>query len=122
MNILIIEDEILIQRSLKLLLEKKKHFVDTASSGREALNLIPHKSYDRIVCDLMLQDITGFDVIEGSKKYYGPEEIKKKFVIITAYSSESALQKANNYGCPIIKKPFADIQQALEAITELPNE
>jgi DNA-binding response OmpR family regulator len=63
-NILIIEDEILIQQSLKKLFERKGFKVDTSASGKLAIDLILNNDYDRIICDLMLQDISGFDVIE----------------------------------------------------------
>ena len=44
----------------------------------------------------MLQDITGFDIIEDSKAKYSAQEISKKFVIITAYSSDQVLTKCQN--------------------------
>ena len=70
MNILLIEDEILVQKSLARLLEKKGAKVKACSTGIEAMEQINNNSFDRIVCDLMLQDITGFDIIEESKKIY----------------------------------------------------
>jgi len=46
------------------------------------------------------------DRIEESKKKYTSEDIKTKFVIMTAYSSEHILDKASFYQCKIINKPF----------------
>ncbi len=105
-RLLIIEDEFLIQYSLKKLFERKGISVDTTNSGKKAIGLINSKDYDKIICDLMLKDITGFEVIEESKKKYNSEDIKSKFVIITAYSSEQILEKASYYQCKIINKPF----------------
>ncbi|MCK6595026.1 MAG: response regulator [Bacteriovoracaceae bacterium] len=113
-RILLIEDEPLIQRSLKKLLEKRGAEVTIASNGKAALDLILSTSFDRIICDLMLQDISGFDVIEDAKKKYSLSEISKIFIIITAYSSPQVLDKAQNYGCTVLSKPFTDIEQALE--------
>ncbi len=113
MKILVIEDEILIQQSLKKLLEKMGATVTTESRGKEALSKIKSESFDRIVCDLMLQDITGFDIIEDSKALYTKDEISQKFIIITAYSSEQVLTKAKDYGCIVLNKPFADMKKAL---------
>src|SRR5690606_30117765 len=98
-NILIIEDEILIQQSLKKLFERKGFKVDTSASGKLAIDLILNNDYDRIICDLMLQDISGFDVIEESKKKFSSDEISKKFVIMTAYNSPQVLTRANSYQC-----------------------
>lgn len=114
MKILIIEDELLIQKSLIKLLQKKGAEVKAVSSGSEAIEIINSFTFDRIVCDLMLQDVTGFDIIESCKKLMSPEEIAQKFVIITAYSSQQVIQKANEYQCPVIKKPFENLDEALQ--------
>jgi CheY-like chemotaxis protein len=116
MKILVIEDEILIQQSLKKLLEKMGAYVSTESRGTEALSLIKSENFDRIVCDLMLQDITGFDIIEESKSIYSNNEISDKFIIITAYSSEQVLTKAQEYGCIVLNKPFANMKVALDTM------
>ena len=116
---LIVEDEILIQKSLRKLLEKKGFDVDTASSGHEAIRLILDNKYNRIVCDLMLQDISGFDVIEESKQKYDLEEISKIFVIITAYSSPQVISKAEKYNCVILNKPFDNIKDTINTFITL---
>ena len=114
MKILIVEDELLIQKSLKKILEKKGAEVDTESQGKQAIQTILKNDYDRIICDLMLQDITGFDVIEESKEKYTLSDIGKKFIIITAYSSPQVLEKASSYGCLMLSKPFEDINKAID--------
>lgn len=118
MNILVVEDEILIQKSLQIMLRKKGANVDVSSTGKDAIAMILEKNYDRVVCDLMLQDITGFDVIEEAKKRYSLGEISKLFVIITAYSSEQVLEKASTYRCKVLNKPFEDMEEALNVMTE----
>lgn len=116
LNILIIEDEPLIQKTLKLLFVRKGCNVDATNSGHKAIELVLANNYDIIVCDLMLQDITGVDVIEESKKKLSPNEISKKFVIITAYSSEQILDKIKKYNCTIYSKPFADVNLVIDSI------
>lgn len=118
MKLLIIEDEILIQQSLKKLFERKGMQVDVSASGKLAIDMILSKNYDRIICDLMLQDISGFDVIEESKKKFSPEEISHKFVIMTAYSSPQVLSRANSYGCKLLNKPFDNLDAAMRLMTE----
>ncbi len=117
-TILIIEDEILIQQSLKKLFERRGLKVDVSASGKLAIDLILKNHYDRIICDLMLQDISGFDVIEESKKKFSPEEISKKFVIMTAYNSPQVLTRANAYHCKLLNKPFDDLEAAMKMMTE----
>lgn len=117
-NILIIEDEILIQQSLKKLFERRGFVVDVSASGKLAIDYILNKNYDRIICDLMLQDISGFDVIEESKKKFSPSEISSKFVIMTAYNSPQVLSRANAYQCKLLNKPFDNLEEALRIMTE----
>lgn len=113
MKILVIEDEILIQKSLQKLLKRGGAEVDVTASGIEAIEMISNTNYDRIVCDLMLKDITGFDIIEESRDKYNEEELSKLFFIITAYSSPQVLEKAHAYGCRVINKPFKNIQETI---------
>lgn len=115
-KILIVEDEVLIAQSLRKLLEKRGHQVQTTESGHEAISLIAQGDYDRIVCDLMLQDISGFDVLEESRKRYQPDEMGKKFIIMTAYNSPQVLEKARQYHCEILNKPFDDLRLAMTKI------
>ncbi len=113
-SILLIEDDFLIQRSLQRLLEKRGANVNVFSSGNEAIPAIINNNYHRIICDLMLQDISGFDVIEEAKQKYSLDEISKLFVIITAYSSNTIIEKVRNYGCTVVTKPFDDLNAALD--------
>lgn len=117
-HLLIIEDEILIQQSLKKMFERKGFKVDTSASGKLAIDMILNNSYDRIICDLMLQDISGFDVIEESRKKFSAKELSEKFVIMTAYNSPQVLNRANSYQCRLLNKPFDDIELAMKMMTE----
>ena len=112
-KILLIEDEPLIQKSLKKLLEKRGANVVVESRGREAIQLILNEKFDRIICDLMLQDISGFDVIDEAKGRFTMAEISKLFIVITAYSSPHVIDKASQYGCRLISKPFENIDEVL---------
>lgn len=117
-HLLIIEDEILIQQSLKKLFERKGFKVDVSASGKMAIDMVLSNTYDRIICDLMLQDISGFDVIEESKKKYSAKDISEKFVIMTAYNSPQVLSRASSYQCRLLNKPFDDLEQAMRMMTE----
>jgi CheY-like chemotaxis protein len=117
-KIFIVEDEILIQQSLKKLFERRGFEVAVTPSGKEAIDRIEAEHFDRIICDLMLQDISGFDVIEESKRKFSAEEISEKFVIMTAYNSPQVLGRASSYGCRLLNKPFDNIEDALRLMTE----
>lgn len=113
MKILIIEDEILIQKSLQKLLQRRGADVEVTASGIEAAEMIKNTEFDRIICDLMLKDITGFDILEESRSVFTEDEIAKKFVIMTAYSSEQIIQQAKQYKCQFINKPFESLENTI---------
>ncbi|EPZ50467.1 response regulator receiver domain protein [Bacteriovorax sp. BAL6_X] len=117
MKILVVEDELLIQKTIVTLLRRKGVEVMSTASGKEAIELIKSNNYNRIICDLMLQDITGFDIIEESKTKYNEDEISNIFYIITAYSSEQIVERASLYGCKVIQKPFDDINNFINEVT-----
>lgn len=115
MNILLVEDEPLIQKSLKILLEKQGAIVHAEHSGKRAIEAINMYDFDRIICDIMLQDTTGFDVIDRAKeRYHG--DISKKFIMITAYNSLNILNRASYYNCRILSKPFKDIDKVISIL------
>jgi CheY-like chemotaxis protein len=114
LKVLLVEDEFLIQQSLKKLMERKGAQVDATASGTEAIEMIKNSDYQKIVCDLMLNDVSGFDVIEESKKFLSSDEISERFTIITAYSSSHILEKAEKYNCKVLTKPFKNINEAIE--------
>jgi CheY-like chemotaxis protein len=121
-RILVVEDELLIQKTIKRLLERSGCTVDVEASGKRAIEEILANDYDRVVCDLMLQDISGFNVIEEAKKRYSPDQISKLFIIITAYSSLQVLEQANKYGCMVLSKPFDDITKAINLFIKGKND
>jgi two-component system, OmpR family, alkaline phosphatase synthesis response regulator PhoP len=64
MRILIIEDEVLIRKLMKLNLEMEGHEVVEVDDGAKALELVEKQFFDLIVLDLMLPNIDGFQICE----------------------------------------------------------
>jgi DNA-binding response OmpR family regulator len=61
-TILVVDDEISIQELVKLYLEKEGFRVESAGSGKEALERIDAVKPSLVVLDIMLPDMNGFDV------------------------------------------------------------
>lgn len=118
LKVLIIEDEILILKSLQIVFEKLGHTVETATLGKQALEKILSNDYNIIITDLMLNDITGFDILEGSLKRFQRDDLPSRFVIMSAYSSEQIINRAKEYNCLFLSKPFDNIHKTVENIIE----
>ena len=63
-KVLIVDDDISICKLLEKVMHSNELDTETAGSGREALELLKHHTYDVILMDIMLGDMEGFDVIK----------------------------------------------------------
>ncbi|HVU01315.1 MAG TPA: ATP-binding protein [Polyangiaceae bacterium] len=74
MRLLVVDDEPLVARAIRRHLPE--HDVRIVTSGREALELLDGgQRFDRILCDMMMPDLTGMDVHELlSKRHRGLAE------------------------------------------------
>lgn len=62
-KILIVDDEIGIVKLLEITLKKENFIhIDKATTGKEALQLTKEKTFDLILLDIMLPDISGFEL------------------------------------------------------------
>jgi CheY-like chemotaxis protein len=63
-RLLVVEDNLAEQMSIAELLGHDDVEIETASTGRDALDSLRRRSADCVVLDLRLPDMTGFDVLE----------------------------------------------------------
>ena len=61
LSVLLAEDNVVNQRLVKRLLEKRGHVVEVASTGRQALELAERGCFDVILMDLQMPDMDGLE-------------------------------------------------------------
>lgn len=64
MQVLNVEDDTTMAKTVELMLRKEGHDCDTTNLGELAIELAQQNQYDFILLDVMLPDIDGFEVIE----------------------------------------------------------
>lgn len=64
MKLLLVEDEINLNRILTKLLQKKEYQVDSAYDGIQALQHIKTNNYDAIIMDVMMPNMNGYKAVE----------------------------------------------------------
>ena len=119
-NILIIDDEELIIKSLKKLLEKNGYSVFIAKNGQDALVMSEEESFDLIVADIRKPGLNGVETIQAI--YEGLEQKGHKdipAIFITGYADEEIKRKAEALK-PVayIYKPF-DIRELVDEIRKV---
>lgn len=105
-RILIVDDEPYLIRSLSFVLKKEGYEVDSASDGRDALEMTRRLHPDLIFLDLYLPRMTGFEVCQTIK---GDPTLEKTYIILlTAKGQEDDRQKGMDAGAnEYITKPFS---------------
>jgi NtrC-family two-component system response regulator AlgB len=103
MNLLIIDDDTSVRRTLRLALEAMGHSVTEAANSAQALELLGHRLFDLAFLDLRLAREQGLDVL--------PELLRLApglhVVIVTAYATiETAVEAMRRGAFDYVPKPF----------------
>lgn len=67
-KVLLIDDEMLVQLSVRQVLETAGHDVTVAGNGRDALALFENEDFDLVITDIIMPDMEGIEVITRLKK------------------------------------------------------
>ena len=101
-KILIIEDNEIIIKGLKYLLEQEQFEVQVCLNAQEAMNIIGKQEFDLIVLDIALPDGNGFEICEYIKQY-----TDIPIIFLTAKDEEQDVVKGLDMGAEdYIIKPF----------------
>lgn len=116
-SILLAEDNPLIVRPIKSLLEPRGYHVTAVEDGNKALNYLKSYTYDWVLLDLVLPEVEGIDVV---KDYRCWEEQTSKLYLpifgLTAYSFKEMAHVCKEAGMDyLFEKPFkADYLKIIE--------
>ena len=104
-TILIVDDVISNVLLLKVLLGKEKYNILTASGGREAIEITVNQQPDLILLDVMMPEMTGFEVAAHLKNNTKTANIP--IIFLTALNSTEDVVKGFQAGAnDFITKPF----------------
>ena len=103
-TILIVDDSSTNVFLLESLLKNKDYNIISTQSGEKALSIIKNVKVDLILLDIMMPDISGFDIIDVIEK---DDELKKiKIIIVTVYDRDDRMIKIlENDNIDYIQKP-----------------
>ena len=103
MKVLLIEDDIQLNKTIKKFLELQKYDVVSVLDGDDAITTIDIYNFDMYIIDINLPNISGLDIV----KYIRKKDITNPIIMITASLEVNNFIEAYNNGCSeYIKKPF----------------
>lgn len=113
-RILVVDDDRSIRKIFRINLEEEGYIVETAETGREAMDLIERQFFHIALIDIMLEDMKGtalLDIISEISPWM-------KKIIVTGFPTlDSAIQAVNKDADGYILKPV-NIEQLLQIIKE----
>jgi len=116
-KILIIDDEELIIKSLRKLLESQGFDAFVAKNGRDALIMTEEEQFSLVIADIRMPGMNGVDTIsEMYSKAEGKALGKVPVIFITGYADENIHNRAMKLKpLAYIYKPF-DIQELVDKV------
>jgi DNA-binding response OmpR family regulator len=103
MRILIIEDEKNLADALKRSFTEQHYSVDVANKGGEGIYFAEINDYDLIILDIMLPDVSGWDVCKELRK----DKVNTPIMMLTALDSVDDKIKGLDQGADdYLTKPF----------------
>ena len=104
-KILIVDDVMSNDLVLKVLLTNEKFAIATASNGRQALEQVEKENPDLVLLDVMMPDMSGFEVAQHLKS--NPNTADIPIIFLTALNSTADIVKGFQVGAnDFISKPF----------------
>lgn len=119
-NVLVIDDDEMILKTLKRLLTKEGYKITIAPNGAKAFNEITQHDFDLIISDIKMPEMDGVEVLKKIREHLASNNLKLiPEIIITGYAKEKIYQDALALkAAAYIDKPF-DMKPLLEAIVNL---
>ncbi|MCX6896245.1 MAG: sigma-54 dependent transcriptional regulator [Verrucomicrobia bacterium] len=111
-KLLLIDDEADVQYSFRRIFDSPELEIATASSGEEALKIIPKLQPDLVLMDIRMGGMTGLETLKQLRK----TEPKLLVILMTAYGTTQMAIEAMKYGAyDYLLKPF-DVPKLKEIV------
>jgi len=93
-NILLVDDDLLVLKSIAPFLESLGYHVTTAESGEDAIELLNRSTFDLVITDLIMGNVDGYQVLEMGKNLRS----EMMFIVLTGNSNPTFIINALRLG------------------------
>ena len=105
-KILVVDDDELVLLALEELLRPKGYIVETVDSGQKALDLAKKESFDLVILDIVMPEVSGYEVCKKLRMLEGGEDIP--IIMLTAKNSDEDREKGIEAGANLfLSKPIS---------------
>ncbi len=102
-SILVVDDEPVVQDTMKWLLHTQGYEVTTAATGEEALARIAQQEFDVMLSDIKMPGLNGLDVLERSRAL----KPRLAVILMTGYATlDTAIEALRRGASDYLRKPF----------------
>ena len=113
-RILIVDDDENIRKTMTAILEDEGYIVDSAASGKEALEKTGSATYNLALLDIRLPDMEGVELLKLMKDNVP----RTRKIMVTGYPSvQNAISAVNKRADAYLIKPV-DVEKLLETVKE----
>ena len=117
-KVLIVDDEARMCDSLKVLLSKQGYDAQTAYSGKEAIEHLAKDSFDLVLLDIVMPDMSGHQIMD----YINSQNQETLVVVMTGHASlDSAIESLRRGAYDYLRKPF-DFEQLEKRVKNALNQ
>jgi len=108
-RLLIVDDEQSMRELLEHVMTRDGYAVETAENGLQAVNLMKERSFDLVISDIQMPDMTGIELLEHVRNS-SPETV---VIMITAFATVDTARQAFKLGAEdfIIKDSGFDVEE-----------
>jgi len=111
-HVLVADDDAHVRRMITTFLRRRRYVPSEAGNGREALEAMRNGGVDLVLLDLMMPEVSGWEVLEERAK--DPALMRIPVVAITAIREEAVLRAIQDKVFGLLAKPFE--LSALESV------
>jgi CheY-like chemotaxis protein len=103
-KILVVEDDLVIRKSISQMLQQEGYEVDEASDGAQAVGLLNERRFDLVISDFVMPRMDGLKVVE-QVHCISPQT---PVIFLTGYLSRKSAESLLHGMAEFVQKPVSD--------------
>jgi CheY-like chemotaxis protein len=116
LKVLVAEDNLLNQNTLRRLVTKLGHHVDVVTNGREAVAAVARESYDAVLMDVLMPEMDGLEAAEAIVRRW-PRGSRPRLVALTAMSAPGDQERCLRAGFDDYMSKPVHLDELSESLT-----